>query len=133
MTPRRNGHWLPPSSSRRLDAARASVRRSPNSSPHLLPDTGGLPGPFPELEFMERRRVVTGFRGHAAIEWRRRGMISFDRAVMRSLRVGRAFREHSRLRQQSRASLVARNGSKHSTLVLLAEPLEVADETNEGT
>jgi len=100
---------------------------------HLLPDTGGLPGPFPELEFMERRRAVTGFRGHAAIEWRRRGMISFDRAVMRSLRVGRAFREHSRLRQQSRASLVARNGSKHSRLVLPAEPLEVADETNEGT
>ncbi|PVE96903.1 hypothetical protein DC434_05775 [Microbacterium sp. TPD7012] len=99
---------------------------------HLLPDTGGLPGPFPELEFMERRRAITGFRGHAAIEWRRRGMISFDKAVMRSLRVGRAFREHSRLRQQSRAAAIARNGSQHTSLVPRAKPSELADEASQG-
>ncbi len=100
----------------------AQTRRRTGAGPtyaelftHLLPDTAGLPGPIPErLDFMERRRAVTGFRGHAAIEWRRRGMISFDSGVMRSLRVGRAFREHSRLRQQSRASLTARNASKQS-------------------
>ncbi|MBT2495832.1 hypothetical protein J7E45_09445 [Microbacterium sp. ISL-59] len=70
---------------------------------HLLPDTGGLPGPLPRnLDFVQRRRAVAGFRGHAAIEWRRRGMISFDNGVLRSLRVGREFRERSRSRQQAR-------------------------------
>jgi uncharacterized protein YqjF (DUF2071 family) len=70
---------------------------------HLLPDTEGLPGPLPRnLDFAERRRAVAGFRGHAAIEWRRRGMISYDNGVMRSLRVGREFREQSRRRQQTR-------------------------------
>ncbi len=70
---------------------------------YLLPDTDGLPGPLPRnLDFMQRRRAVAGFRGHAAIEWRRRGMISFDNGVMRSLRVGREFRERSRHRQQAR-------------------------------
>lgn len=98
---------------------------------HLLPDTGGPPGPFPDLQFMERRRAVAGFRGHAAIEWRRRGMISFDKAVMRSLRVGRAFREHSRLRQQSRAAAIARNGSHLSTLALPAKVLEATDGDNQ--
>lgn len=72
---------------------------------HLLPDTAGLPAPFPEgLEFMERRRAISGFRGHVAIEWRRRGMITWDSGVTRSLRVGRAFRERSRLRQIERAA-----------------------------
>lgn len=70
---------------------------------YLLPDTDGLPGALPRnLDFMQRRRAVAGFRGHAAIEWRRRGMISFDNGVMRSLRVGREFRERSRRRQQAR-------------------------------
>lgn len=72
---------------------------------HLLPDTSGLPAPFPsELDFLERRRAVSGFRGHAATEWRRRGMISWDREITRSLRVGRAFREHSRRRQRARGT-----------------------------
>lgn len=67
----------------------------------LLPDTGGMPGPFPEaLGPDERRRAISGFRGHVTIEWRRRGMISFDRGVKRSLRVGREFRQRSRQRQQ---------------------------------
>lgn len=70
---------------------------------YLLPDTDGLPGPLPRnLDFMQRRRAVAGFRGHAAIEWRRRGMISFDKGITRSLRVGREFRERSRRRQQAR-------------------------------
>lgn len=74
---------------------------------HLLPDTAGLPGPFPDgLEFLERRRAVAGFRGHAAIEWRRRGMISFDHGVTRSMRVGREFRERSRRRQDARVAVL---------------------------
>lgn len=73
---------------------------------HLLPDTAGLPAPFPDgLEYMDRRRVISGFRGHVATEWRRRQMISWDRDVVRSLRVGREFREQSRLRQLSRLRL----------------------------
>lgn len=69
----------------------------------LLPDTAGLPAPFPEdLDFAERRRAVTGFRGHVTIEWRRRGMISWEKNVTRSLRVGPVFRERSRHRQQAR-------------------------------
>lgn len=87
----------------------AQVRRRTSGGPtfaelfmHLLPDSRGLPGPLPAgMDFMERRRAIAGFRGHAAIEWRRRGMISFDKDVMRSLRVGRTFREHSRRRQQA--------------------------------
>lgn len=70
---------------------------------HLLPETSGLPGSFPEgLEFFERRRVISSFRGHVAIEWRRRQMIGWDRNVTRSLRVGREFRAQSRRRQLSR-------------------------------
>ncbi len=70
---------------------------------HLLPDTRGLPGPFPEgLGFIERRRAISGLRGHVAIDWRRRGMINWDQDVTRSLRVGRTFRELSRTRQLSR-------------------------------
>jgi hypothetical protein len=72
---------------------------------HLLPDLNGLPADFPsDIEYLDRRRVVQAFRGHAAIEWRRRGLISWERNVMRSLRVGRAFREQSRQRRVLRAS-----------------------------
>lgn len=74
---------------------------------HLLPDTSGLPGPFPDgLEFVERRRAVASFRGHVAIDWRRRSMINWDRDITRSLRVGRAFRELSRIRQLARHAIV---------------------------
>ncbi|WP_435742475.1 hypothetical protein [Microbacterium sp. PMB16] len=83
---------------------------------YLLPDTDGLPGPLPRnLDFMQRRRAVAGFRGHAAIEWRRRGMISFDNGVMRSLRVGREFRERSRRRQQSREAARHQHGTPRET------------------
>ena len=67
----------------------------------LMPDTSGLPGPFPDsLLPDERRLAISGFRGHVTIEWRRRGMINFDKGVMRSLRVGHEFRKRSRRRQQ---------------------------------
>lgn len=70
---------------------------------HLMPDSNGLPAPFPgTMEFIERRRAVAAFRGHVTIDWRRRGLISFDKGATRSLRVGRAFRERSRLRQLAR-------------------------------
>jgi hypothetical protein len=83
---------------------------------YLLPDTNGLPGPMPEgLEFHERRQAVAGFRGYAAIEWRRRGMISFDNGVMRSLRVGREFRERSRSRQLARSAEMGRQNAQRSS------------------
>ena len=67
---------------------------------YLLPESGGLPGAFPqELDYFARCRAIHGFRGSAAIEWRRRRMIDWDRNVLRSLRVGRGFREQSRARQ----------------------------------
>ena len=70
---------------------------------HLMPDSHGLPAPFPrDIEFIERRRAVAAFRGHVTIDWRRRGLISFYKGVTRSLRVGRAFRERSRHRQLAR-------------------------------
>lgn len=90
----------------------AQVRRRTGRGPtfaelftHLLPDTHGLPGPFPDgLEFIERRRAISSFRGHVAIDWRRRSMINWDKDVTRSLRVGRAFRELSRARRLRRDS-----------------------------
>ena len=83
---------------------------------HLLPDTSGLPAPFPDgLEFIERRRAISRFRGHAATEWRRRGMISWDTHVTRSLRVGRAFRERSRRRQLARGQREALASSEPLT------------------
>lgn len=79
---------------------------------HLLPDRRGLPAAFPrELAFVERRRAVAAFRGHVTIDWRRRGLISFDKGVTRSLRVGRVFRERSRLRQLSRPAGAPRRES----------------------
>jgi hypothetical protein len=88
----------------------AQVRRRTGHGPtfaelfmHLLPDSNGLPASFPpELDFLERRRVTSAFRGTAATEWRRRNMIAWDAGVMRSLRVGRTFREQSRQWRRSR-------------------------------
>ncbi|WJM17153.1 hypothetical protein [Microbacterium arborescens] len=81
----------------------AQTRRRTSTGPtfaelftHLLPDSDGLPGSFPPgMTYFERKRAVTGFRGHAAIEWRRRGMINWDKGITRSLRVGRTFRARS--------------------------------------
>lgn len=73
----------------------------------LLPDTNGLPAPFPAgLSVIERRQAIMGFRGHVTIEWRRRGMIGWERNVTRSLRVGNVFRERSRQRQRARHARV---------------------------
>lgn len=72
---------------------------------HLLPDTQGLPAPVPPgLGKTERYRAISGFRRHIAIDWRRRGMINWEKDVARTLRVGGAFRESSRRRQAARAS-----------------------------
>lgn len=88
----------------------AQTRRKTGQGPtfaelftHLLPETSGLPAAFPPgLEFIDRRRALSGFRGHVAIEWRRRAMINWDKDVERSLRVGRSFRQRSRRRQELR-------------------------------
>lgn len=71
---------------------------------HLLPDSAGIPSSLPaDWDIMERRRGISGFRRHIAIDWRRRGYIGFDREVTRSLRVGPRFRERSRALQIRRA------------------------------
>lgn len=85
---------------------------------HLLPECNGLPTPFPpEMEFIERRRAVAAFRGHVTIDWRRRGLISFDQGVTRSLRVGRVFRERSRHRQVARLAGTLHLGNTMSDAV----------------
>ena len=98
---------------------------------YLLPDTDGLPGPLPrDLDFMQRRRAVAGFRGHAAIEWRRRGMISFDNGVMRSLRVGREFRERSRRHQQARDAIRHQGTTDRESSSELTDTGAVAEREN---
>ena len=69
----------------------------------LIPDSEGLPAPIPaRLNYSQRVRLAPDFRIYAAIDWKRRGWISWDVSVARSLRVGRAFRELSRARQRGR-------------------------------
>lgn len=66
----------------------------------LMPGTRGVPSEPPKsLDGIDRRRLVSDFRIHAAIEWKRRGWISWDHRVKRSLRVGRVFRTHCRARR----------------------------------
>lgn len=99
---------------------------------HLLPDCNGLPTPFPpELGFIERRRAVAAFRGHVTIDWRRRGLISFDRGVTRSLRVGRVFRERSRHRQVARLAGTLHLGNTMSDA--MATNGEVSETRTEAT
>ena len=96
---------------------------------HLMPDARGLPAPFPrEMEFIERRRAVTAFRGHVTIDWRRRGLISFDKGITRSLRVGRAFRERSRLRQLARPAPAPRREKGMSDPTTIKEGERGADD-----
>lgn len=72
----------------------------------LLPDTDGVPAAMPSgLNYAQRARLVKDFRIYAAITWKRRGWISWDVYVARSLRVGRTFREVSRERQRLRQDL----------------------------
>ncbi|WP_223692176.1 hypothetical protein [Leifsonia poae] len=68
----------------------------------LLPDTNGLPGQFPDgMEYIERRRAVSGFRLHTAIEWHRQGMVRWSTGVERSLQVGRRFHMLSHTHQRT--------------------------------
>lgn len=70
---------------------------------YLIPDAAGLPSRLPNgYSYMERRRLAGEFRLAAGIEWKRRGWISWEPGVTRSLRVGRVFREHSRALRASR-------------------------------
>lgn len=55
------------------------------------------------LTYPVRATIHHAFRLHVAIQWKRRGWISWDPGVERSLRVGPAFRERSRARQAARA------------------------------
>lgn len=55
------------------------------------------------LTYPVRASIHHAFRLHVAIQWRRRGWISWDPGVERSLRVGPTFREQSRARQAARA------------------------------
>ncbi|WP_417512378.1 hypothetical protein [Microbacterium sp.] len=85
---------------------------------HLMPERNGLPAPFTgEMEFIERRRAIAAFRGHVTIDWRCRGLISFDKGVTRSLRVGRVFRELSRRRQVARLAGAPSPGNRMSDAV----------------
>lgn len=54
------------------------------------------------LTYPVRASIHHAFRLHVAIQWRRRGWISWDPGVERSLRVGPKFREQSRARQAAR-------------------------------
>ncbi len=49
-----------------------------------------------------RATIRHAFRLHVAIQWKRRGWLSWDSGVERSLRVGPKFREQSRARQAAR-------------------------------
>lgn len=73
---------------------------------HLLPDTAGVPSFLPaQWDASARRHATTAFRGTVVIEWRRRGFVSFDKHVPRSLRVGPSFRAQSRaLNSRTRSS-----------------------------
>ena len=60
---------------------------------HLLPDTNGLPDVFPsQMIYVDRSLVIKDFRLRAAMEWRRRGLIDWDKNIGRSLRPGPQFR-----------------------------------------
>lgn len=83
----------------------AQTRRRTGSGPtfselfrELLIDSNGVPSELPQsIELVQRRRLISDFRIYVAIDWKRRGWLSWNPNVPRSLRVGRAFREQSRL------------------------------------
>jgi hypothetical protein len=86
----------------------ARVRKRTSSGPtfselfvELMPNTNGVPGPLPDSTTSdERKRAINKFRLHAAIEWRRRGMIGWSKGVERSLRVERRFNVQARERRR---------------------------------
>jgi hypothetical protein len=88
---------------------------------HLLPDTAGVPSILPaQWDASARRHATTAFRGTVVIEWRRRGFVSFDRHVPRSLRVGPSFRAQSR-------ALNSRTRSPHARYVDECTPPRTLD------
>ena len=88
----------------------AQTRRRTGTGPtfsemfkEILIDTNGVPSELPEsIEFLHRRELISDFRTYVAIDWKRRGWVSWNPNVPRSLRVGRAFRELSHLHKISR-------------------------------
>lgn len=56
----------------------------------------------PGMNNPTRTAIQDSFRRHVAIQWKRRGWISWDPGVPRSLRVGHVFRERSRAWQAAR-------------------------------
>lgn len=83
---------------------------------YLIPDAAGLPSRLPDgYSYMERRRLAGEFRLAAAVEWKRRGWISWDPGATRSLRVGRVFREHSRALRAGRVTKDAATQSATSS------------------
>lgn len=88
----------------------ARVRRRTGRGPtfselfaELFKDTPLHPEWPSGLTYPVRATIHHAFRLHVAIQWRRRGWISWDPGVERSLRVGPTFREQSRARQAARA------------------------------
>lgn len=85
------------------------VRRRTGQGPtfselfHELFEVGALhPEWPPNLDWLTRRSIRGSYRLHVAIQWKRRGWISWDPRVTRSLRVGRVFREHARAWQAAK-------------------------------
>jgi len=85
----------------------SQIRRRTGSGPtfselfrEILIDTNGIPSELPEsIDLLQRRKLVSDFRMHVAIEWKRRGWVSWTPIVPRSLRVGHSFRERSHQRR----------------------------------
>lgn len=64
-----------------------------------------LSPPWPDgASKISQRATVQSFRYFVAAHWKRRGWISFERGLERSLRTGRKFRERSNERQRQRVS-----------------------------
>ncbi|GEK85187.1 hypothetical protein GCM10007198_19180 [Microbacterium aerolatum] len=88
----------------------ARVRRRTGRGPtfselfaEIFKDTPLHPEWPEDLTNSQRSAIRNSFRLHVAIQWKRRGWISWDPGVARSLRVGPTFRERSRARQAARA------------------------------
>ncbi|RKR74762.1 hypothetical protein [Frondihabitans australicus] len=76
----------------------------------LLPDTGGLPGDFPdELEPDQRAEAASRFRMHVANVWRHEGMIGWRDGHAHTLRTGTQFRAQVAARKAAIRATVVRN------------------------
>lgn len=87
----------------------AQTRRRTGSGPtfaelfkEILIDSNGVPSELPDhIAFLHRRKLISDFRMYVAIDWKRRGWVSWNPQVPRSLRVGRAFRQLSHAHTKS--------------------------------